>query len=306
MVRRMRFAVSAALAAFVIFSQREPRATAQVLYGSVVGNVTDPSGAAVPGATVSVTNAQTGLVRSATANERGSFLVPDLQAGRYDVVVTSTAFARFIQREVEVSSNGVVRLEFQLEMAGTSEKLTVGASDLLLQTDRSDVRTEMNSKQFQDLPVPGGRNYQAMFKLVPGFTPPRPQNSLVSNAQEDLVAEVNGTTKSTNNTKIDGAGNTHIWLPQHSAYVPPLESIETVNVVTNSMDAEQGQAGGAAVNVIIKSGTNAFHGVGFEYHTNSSLTPPSVRAISAPWEQRFTTRRAAMQTARGEPPSPIM
>jgi hypothetical protein len=97
-------------------------------------------------------------------------------------------------------------------MAGISETLTVGASDLPLQTDRSDVRTEMNSKQFQDLPAPGGRNYQAVFKLVSGFTPPRPQNSLVSNAQEDLVAEVNGTTKSTNNTKIGGAGKTHIWL----------------------------------------------------------------------------------------------
>jgi hypothetical protein len=276
MVRRMRFAISAPLAVFVMFSQMEPRATAQVLYGSVVGNITDPSGAVVPGATVSVTNAQTGLARSVSANERGSFLVPDLQAGSYDVVVTSAAFAPFTQRGVEVSSNGVVRLEFQLELAGASERLTVGTSDPLLQTDSSDVRTEMNSKQFQDLPVPGGRNYQAMFKLVPGFTPPRPQNSLVSNAQEDLVAEVNGTTKSTNSTKIDGAGNTHIWLPQHSAYVPPLESVETVNVVTNSMDAEQGQAGGAAVNVIIKSGTNAFHGAGFEYHTNSSLRARNV------------------------------
>src|SRR5437899_1448537 len=164
MVRRVYLATSAALAVFVAFAQMEPAATAQVLYGSVVGNITDPSGAAVPGATVSVTNAQTGLARSVTANERGSFLVSDLQAGRYDVVVTSQAFAPFTQRGVEVSSNGAVRVEFQLEVAGASEKITVSGSDPVLQTDRSDVRTEINSKQFQDLPVPGGRNYQAMFK----------------------------------------------------------------------------------------------------------------------------------------------
>lgn len=266
----------AAIAVLLASSQLVPRITAQVLYGSVVGNITDPSGAAVPAVAVSVTNVQTGLAREATANDRGTFLLPDLQAGRYDVTFTSPSFAAFTQRGVDVSSNTVVRIDVQLQLAGASQMVTVGASGAILQTDRSDVRTEINGKQYQDLPVPGGRNYQSLFKLVPGFTPPRPQNSLVANAQEDLVAEVNGTTKSTNNTKIDGAGNTHIWLPQHSAYVPPLESIEAVNVVTNSMDAEQGQAGGAAVNVVIKSGTNDFHGVGFEYHADSSLKARNV------------------------------
>src|SRR5438067_1909898 len=109
-----------------------------------------------------------------------------------------------------------------------------------------------------------------------GFTPPRRQNSIVSTPQEGLVANVNGTTKSTNNTRIDGASNMHIWLPQHSAYMPPLEAIETVNVVTNSMDAEQGLAGGAAINVTMKSGTNEFHGSGFEYHVNSALKAKNV------------------------------
>jgi hypothetical protein len=276
MTQRKRASLIAATAVFLAGWQVLPRATAQVLYGSVVGNITDPSGAAVPGVTVKVTNVETGLVREIASNERGGFVLPDLQAGRYDVTATSPSFAGFTQRGIDVSSNAVVRIDVQLQLAGASEAVTVGASGAILQTDRSDVRTEINSKQYENLPVAGGRNYQSLFKLVAGFTPPRAQNSLVSNAQEDLVAEVNGTTKSTNNTRIDGAGNIHIWLPQHSAYVPPLESIETVNVVTNSMDAEQGQAGGAAVNVVIKSGTNDFHGVGFEYHTNSSLKARNV------------------------------
>lgn len=275
-----RFAITAATTIVLFFFQMTPRGLGQVLYGSLVGNITDPSGASVAGVRVSATNADTGLAREATSTDRGAFSILDLPAGHYNVTIASSAFAAYTQRGLDVSSNGVVRIVVQLELAGTAEKVTVGASGPLLQTDRSDVRTEINSKQFENLPVPGGRNYQALFKLIPGFAPPRPQNSLVSNAQEDLVAEVNGTTKSTNNTKIDGAGNTHIWLPQHSAYVPPLESIETVNVVTNSMDAEQGQAGGAAVNVIIKSGTNEYHGVGFEYHTNSSLKARNVFYIA--------------------------
>jgi hypothetical protein len=75
----------------------------------------------------------------------------------------------------------------------------------------------------------------------------------------------------TNLTRIDGAANTYMWLPFNTAYVPPTESIESVSIVTNSFDAEQGNAMGAAVNVVTKSGTNAFHGSVFEYHTDNAL-----------------------------------
>jgi hypothetical protein len=250
--------------------------TAQTLYGSVVGNITDPSSAAVPGAIVTLVNTETGFNRKVTAGDGGAYSVPDLQAGRYDVSIVAPSFANFTQQGVTVSNNVVVRVDVQLQLAGTSQNVTVVGSAAVLQTDRADVHTDLGTKQFQDLPVSGGRVYQSLFKLIPGFTPPRSQNSLVSNGGEDLVAEVNGTTKSTNNTRIDGASNTNVWLPQHSAYVPPLESIESVNVATNSMDAEQGQAGGAAINVTIKSGTNDFHGVGFEYNTDSAIQARNV------------------------------
>lgn len=271
-----RFVITAAAVLLASSGSLVPRAAGQTLYGSLVGNVTDPSGAAVPGVKVTAANAATGFVREVTANERGAYLFTDLQAGSYDVQITAASFAGFIQRGVPVSINAVVRVDVQLQLATTAETITVTGMGATLQTDRSDLRTEIGAKQYQDLPVAGGRNYQALFKLVPGFTPPRPQNSLVSNPQEGLVAEVNGTTKSTNNTRIDGASNAHVWLPQHSAYIPPIEAIETVNVVTNSMDAEQGLAGGAAISVTIKSGTNEFHGSAIEYHTNSSLKARNV------------------------------
>ncbi len=249
---------------------------AQTLYGSLVGNVTDPSGAALPGVKVTAVNTETGFTRETTANERGAYIIHDLQAGQYDVTVTSPSFATYTKRGVLISNNAVIRVDVQMQLSSAAEKVTVTGAAETLQTDRADVRSELNSKQLTDLPVGGGRNYQSLFKLVPGFTPPRPQNSLVANPQEDLVMEVNGTTKSTNNTRIDGANNIHIWLPQHSAYVPPVEAIEQVNVVTNSMDAEQGLAGGAAISVTIKSGTNELHGVGFEYNTNSHFQARNV------------------------------
>jgi len=263
-------------AALIVLGLCAPVLKAQTLYGSLIGNVTDPSGADLPSVKVSAVNTDTGFAREVVANDRGAYRIPDLQAGHYDVTVTSPSFATFVQRGVLVSNNAVIRVDVQMQLSSSAEKVTVTGSAETLQTDRADVRSELNTKQLTDLPAGGGRNYQSLFKLIPGFTPPRPQNSLVSNPQEDLVAEVNGTTKSTNNTRIDGANNTHIWLPHHSAYVPPIEAIEQVNVVTNSMDAEQGLAGGAAISVTIKSGTNDLHGVGFEYNANSHLQARNV------------------------------
>src|SRR4029079_16887698 len=104
-----------------------------------------------------------------------------------------------------------------------------------------------------------------------GFTPPADAHSVPSNPSRALVFNVNGASRSANNIRIDGVSTTNVWLPHVAAYVPALESLEAVNVVTNSFDAEQGLAGGSAINVQIKSGTNNLHGSGFEYHSNDAL-----------------------------------
>ena len=119
--------------------------------------------------------------------------------------------------------------------------------------------------------MPIGRNYQQLFKTLPGFTPPADAHSIPSNPSRALVFNVNGASDSSNNTRIDGVSTTNVWLPHVAAYVPALESLETVNVVTNSFDAEQGLAGGSAINVQIKSGTNQLKGSAFEYYTNEQM-----------------------------------
>ena len=156
--------------------------------------------------------------------------------------------------------------------SGSSPRsVRVSAESPLLQTDRAEVRAELKAQELTNLPVPIGRNYQQLFKSLPGFTPPADAHSIPSNPSRALVFNVNGASRSSNNTRIDGVSTTNVWLPHVAAYVPALESLETVNVVTNSFDAEQGLAGGSAINVQIKSGTNQCKGSAFEYYTNEQM-----------------------------------
>lgn len=244
---------------------------AQVLYGSLTGNVTDTSGAAVPGATVTITNVQTGQSREVATDQSGSFDIPTVQAGTYTVKISKSGFKTTTKNDVVVTLNTITRVDLSMEVGQVSETVVITAEAAQLKTDRADVSAELTSKPLQNLPVPLGRNYQNLFKTLPGFTPPEEAHSVPSNPSRSLVFNVNGASRSTNNTRIDGISSTNIWLPHVTAYVPALESIETVNVVTNSFDAEQGLAGGAAINVQIKSGTNNFHGSAFEYHSNQHL-----------------------------------
>ncbi len=259
--------LGAAVLALIVLTQP---AAAQILYGSIVGNVKDPSDAAVAGARVVAINKQTNVARETITSDIGAYSFPTIQAGTYAVTVTREGF-RTATSEVTVSINSVIRADVTLQLGAVAETVEVNAATQVLQTDRSEVRAEITSQTFQNLPVPLGRNYQQLFKIVPGFRPPTNAHSVPTNPARALTFNVNGVSYSINNTRIDGASSIAPWLPHATAFVPTLESIDAVNIVTNSFDAEQGLAGGAAVNVQIRSGTNDLHGSAFEYHTNQAL-----------------------------------
>jgi hypothetical protein len=248
-----------------------PTAAAQVLYGSIVGNVTDDTRGAVPGATVTITNTETGASRDAVSDAAGRYNFPAVQPGTYQVTVKVDGFRTFTRQDVGVTLNSVARVDVALQVGQLNESVTVSAERPLLQTDRAEVRSELKATELVNLPVSLNRNYQYLFRVLPGFTPPAEAHSVPSNPSRALVFNVNGASRSSNNIRIDGVSTTNIWLPHVAAYVPALESLETVNVVTNSFDAEQGLAGGSAINAQIKSGTNSFRGSVFEYHTNEGL-----------------------------------
>ncbi len=247
------------------------RAEAQVLYGSIVGNVTDPTQAAIPGAKVVITHLGTNLSRDTVTNEAGSYTFTTVQAGTYTLRVSVQGFKEFVRSAIGVSPNDVTRANVALEVGAVAERIEVTAQTAVLQADRAEVRAELPRDVLQNVPLPPGRNYEYLLGTIPGFTPPVSSKAVPSSPSRSLNYNVNGTSRNTNNTRIDGAMQTNIWLPDGQAYIPALESIASINIVTNSFDAEQSFAGGAAINVQVKSGTNTLHGSAFEYHNDNAL-----------------------------------
>ena len=248
-----------------------PAASAQVLYGSIVGTVADQSNAVVPSALVKVTNTSTGLSRQVTTDAAGYYSLQNLLEGQYDLLVTATGFKPVTHKSVEVQINNVTRINVNLEVGGVAESITVEASAALLQTTKSDVNTTVESQAMENIPLSGYRTFQTLVNLVPGATPGRYQNAVIDTPQRDLTTNVNGQERGANNTRVDGAANILVTMPHHMVYVPPVESIEEVNISTGSFDAEQGMTGGAAVTVSTKSGTNQFHGSAFAMHSNNAF-----------------------------------
>lgn len=259
------------IASLLLLDPGAPVASAQVLYGSVVGVVTDQSNAVVPQAVVKVASTTTGLSRQVTTDSAGYYSIQNLLEGDYDLSVTATGFKPVTHKGVDVRINNVTRINVGLEVGGTTESVTVAASAVLLQTTKADVNTTVESQAIENIPLSGYRNFQSLINLVPGATPVRFQNAVIDTPQRDLSTSVNGQERGANNTRVDGAANILVTMPHHMVYVPPVESIEEVNISTGSFDAEQGMTGGAAVTVSTKSGTNQFHGSAFAMHSNNAF-----------------------------------
>ena len=243
---------------------------AQVLYGSIVGDVTDPSGAVVAGATIRIVNIGTGFSAQAVTNESGSYTLQDVPAGTYDLIVTASGFSSLTKTGIQVSVNTLQRQDIALQVGQATETVRVEASAVLLQTDRADVSVEISEKAVTDLPLPRYRNFQSLINLVPGATPARFQNANTDSPQRSLQTNVNGTTRNSNATRIDGTVMNQLQLA-HVMYIPTAEAIEVVNITTSAADAEQGLAGGSSVTVQTKSGTNQFHGSVFGFNQTNFL-----------------------------------
>ena len=259
-----------------------PSLRAQVLYGSVTGNVTDAKGDSVPGAKVDVVETATGALKSTTTDDRGAYSISDLKVGVYKITISRAGFKTELKDEVKVEANKTLRLDAELQVGEMKETVVVTAGqEAALQTDRGDVNLTKTDREINNLPLFGsvGRNYQSLIYLIPGTTrgtggffingSGTEDNSAAGNPQRSMSFNVNGVSRLQNNQKIDGASIVYPWLPANTLYVPPSEAIQEVNIVTNAFDAEQGLAGGAEVNVTIKTGGNDFHGVGWGYDTNS-------------------------------------
>ncbi len=245
---------------------------AQVLYGSLVGNVVDPSGGAVPGAKVTVTQQQTGFSRSVSTDQAGGYSITTLTPGTYSVKISATGFKAFERTEVRVALNTVSRVDAAMELGAVNQTVEVSGTEApLLQTERADVHHELNAQTIENVPMPPGNNFEELFRAVPGFNPPVSAHSVATNPSRSLQFNVNGASSYGNDVRVDGVSQYNIWVPENTAYIPSSDAIETVNVATNNFTPEQGLAGGSSINVEIKSGTNQLHGDIYEYHYDNGI-----------------------------------
>jgi hypothetical protein len=257
----------------------------QAVTGSLVGTVTDATGASVPNARVSIVEASTGVARSTVTNESGNYTFPDLAPGRYTVNVEQTGFKKISRANVDVLVNSTARVDLVLTPGQITETVDVTAEAPMLQTDRADTGRKVETKQIEDLPVStaGGRNFQALLNLVPGTTRAFRPHSEFFNPQNSLSTQVNGQSRIANNTMLEGIDdNERTGLLQ--VYIPALEALQTIDVSTSNFDAELGRATGAVTNAILKSGTNEWHGQAYWFNRVSAL---SSRAFFDPVRPHF-------------------
>lgn len=242
----------------------------QAVSGSMVGTVTDTSGASVPNAKITITEVNTGTTRATTTNDSGNYGFSDVPPGTYKVSVEAAGFKREERPRVDLLVNQTPRVDMQLQPGAVSETVEVTAAAPSLQTDRADTSSQIETVQTANLPVGTQRNFQSLLNLVPGTTPASFQHSQFFNAASSLQTEVNGQMRMGNSYQIEGIDdNERTGLLQ--ILVPPIEAIQTVDVSTSNFEAELGRASGANTNVILKSGTNTFHGGAYEFLRNNDL-----------------------------------
>src|ERR671912_325199 len=237
---------------------------AQAAVGALVGNVSDESGGAGPGATITATETRTNISRTAVSNAAGNYTFTNLASGVYRIDGELAGFRKFARDGVEVSVNTTVRVDIALALGELEESVTVTGEAPMLQTDRTDTGRIIESAQITQLPLGFNRNFQALLITVPGASRPFRPHSEFYNSQDSLSTNVNGQGRQSNNVQLEGADNSDNG-GNLAFMIPSAEAIETVAVTTSNYDAEFGRAGGAVTNVTLKTGTNVFRGSLFSF-----------------------------------------
>jgi len=245
-------------------------AAAQTTSGSIVGVVTDPTGAAVPGASVTVTNVDTGITTKTSTDSSGNYGVTPLPVGHYSVTVEAQGFKKSVNSGITLNVQDRIGVNVALEVGQLTETIEVQGAAPTLQTDTSYLGQVVESQKIVDLPL-NGRFFTRLAVLTAGTLP------TVSGARDERTGgfSSNGVRPYQNNYLLDGIDNNSLSedLTNEASFVygPSPDAISEFKVQTNSMSAEFGRSGGAVMNVTLKSGTNEFHGSAFEFLRNSKL-----------------------------------
>jgi hypothetical protein len=255
-------------------------AHAQAVYGSIIGTVTDPSGAVVPNATVTVTDVAKGTSVQVQTNGNGQYTAQHLISDVYQVTAEATGFATATQKGIQVYVDTAPRIDLKLTAQGTVQTVTVTAGAPLLETDRSDVSTVLNTRAVEQLPNLN-RNFTAFELLTPGTTYIGWNVGESQNPQRSQQIEVNGQLPFATGYELDGTDNQDPIIGV-AVINPDLDAVSEMKVTSQNYDAEQGKAVAGLVTAQTKSGSNTFHGSAFEYRRSDANQARDPFAQSAP------------------------
>jgi len=238
--------------------------------GTIVGTVRDPSGATVPGAQVTLYEIDHGSSSVATTNDAGEYVASPLRIGRYTVSVEKAGFKTAVAGPIELKLQDRIAVDITLQVGVATEKVTVNANAVRLETETSDLGQVIDSMRVSTLPL-NGRNYAQLAQLSAGVAPSEPG----SRVSASYGFSANGARALQNNFLLDGVDNNANLgdVLNESAYViqPSVDAIAEFKVQTNSYSAEFGRGNGAILNAVIKSGTNGLHGDAYEFLRNEAF-----------------------------------
>ena len=256
-----------AIAACAIFLSTS--SYAQAVYGTIFGSVTDNTGAAIPGATITITDTNKGTTVTATANEAGEFTVGHLIPDTYDISVTNAGFKTFESKGLQVYADQSIKVEAKMEVGGATQTVTVSANTVeQLKTDRADVSTTFSTKEVQDLPI-GDRNFTNLQLLLPGAQKLGWGHAADENPQGSQQIQVDGQAFGGVAFELDGTDNQDPILGI-IVINPNMDSLTETKITTQNFDAEFGKAVSSVVTAQTKSGTNSFHGSAFDYRESNA------------------------------------
>src|SRR5215218_7171134 len=257
-----------------LFAQRSDRAT-------ISGVVTDPQGSAVPGATVTIKNEETGVETTHTTNEAGAYNSPPLVLGRYSVSVDLSGFKKAVTSGVVLQGGDALRIDVTLQVGALTESVEVVGASGLSET-RPDVSHTVNEKYYKDLPIVSGadvRLAESVLQMEPGYVPMKPNGDPMFRGSQ-FNSRINvGQTMATENF-FDGAAFGYASGHQQShESTPPVEAVQEVKVITTTYSAQYGHTSGGFIEYTSKTGTNAFHGSGYGYFADDSFNAKGFFAV---------------------------
>ncbi|HXY25452.1 MAG TPA: carboxypeptidase-like regulatory domain-containing protein [Candidatus Acidoferrum sp.] len=236
---------------------------------TIVGIVTDPSGAAIPNVTITITNTDTGLVTTSSTNEAGQYVAPNLRIGHYKVKATAPNFKAAEQKDIKLEVNDRRRVDFQLEVGATTETVTVEATQIAVQADSNDISTVVTGTQIAQLET-NGRSLYELANLVPGASSAQADFQVPTPMGGDQTISFNGQRIAHALYMIDG-GESADRGGSGSIVMPSIDSLSEFRVMTSNYSAEYGLVSGATISTALKAGTDKFHASAWWFGRNDDL-----------------------------------